>query len=504
VDADVQAAHQPAGNETGTETRSVVLRSQYRSSATRRQVLQMGAAALTSGLALPSDSLARAQSRRPKKVVVAGGGIAGLSCAYELMGRGHEVTLLEAAGRPGGHVRTTHDLLADGLYADVGAEHFYKPIYRIYWKYLDEFKLPIVPYPRRDNLLQFINGKPFTPHDLQTERVLNSLRFNAREIKFLKENPWWSLPLLYFQPYLGKFKDENQPFGIGLDELDRLSVSDLLRKDGASAAAMRFAGGGSSALEGLWNAAIKQLRGAPLVSHDLYRIKGGNQRLTDAFAAKLGERIHLGTPVTEIAHSESGVKVKYKEFGETKTMEADYLVCCMSAVMLRRLPVTPAFPAAKAFAIHNMPYYTEARVIFQSRTPFWERDGVSPNMEFGSPELRATWRIADEVETSRAVLIGTAPASSSAEEALAAFRRLYPGKSDDIEQVQFLNWAHDPWAMACERVGYAPGDLAKFWPHAAEPCGRIYFAGAYAANISMGQEAALESANRAADMIDQA
>ena len=362
----------------------------------------------------------------------------------------------------------------------------------------------LVPYPRRDNMLRFIDGKTYTPEDLQNQRALKSFGFSTREINFLTKNPWWNLPLLYFQPYIDRFEDENQPFGIGLDDLDRISVSDLLKKDGASAAAMRFAGGEGSALEALWNAAIRKLRGAPQVSQDLYRIKGGNQRMTDAFAARLGERIHLGAPVTGIQHAASGVKVSYKEFGDEKTMEADYLACCMSAVMLRLLPVTPAWPDAKAYVLNNMPYYSVARVVFQSRTAFWERDRVSPNIEFGAPELRDCWRIAGEVNTPRAVLMGTAPASSSAEGALAAFRRLYPGKSEDIEQVHFVNWALDPWAMACERVPYPLGELAKFWPHSTEPCGRIYFAGAYAANLVMGQEAALESANRAAESIDRA
>ena len=49
---------------------------------------------------------------------MAGGGIGGLCCAVELMERGQEVTLLETAGHAGGHVRTIHDPLANGLYAD--------------------------------------------------------------------------------------------------------------------------------------------------------------------------------------------------------------------------------------------------------------------------------------------------------------------------------------------------------------------------------------------------
>jgi monoamine oxidase len=54
----------------------------------------------------------------PKKIIVAGAGITGLCCAYELMKSGHDVTVLEASGRYGGHVYTGRDGLSDGLYAD--------------------------------------------------------------------------------------------------------------------------------------------------------------------------------------------------------------------------------------------------------------------------------------------------------------------------------------------------------------------------------------------------
>ena len=109
------------------------------------------------GALVAQASIARAQSRpkTAKKIVVAGAGISGLCCAYELSKRGHEVVVLEAAGRSGGHILTIRDRLADGLYADGGAEHFYPSAYAELYRYIEEFKLPVIPYPRRDSLLRF-------------------------------------------------------------------------------------------------------------------------------------------------------------------------------------------------------------------------------------------------------------------------------------------------------------------------------------------------------------
>ena len=179
------------------------------------------------GLLASAASLAIANeqpARQAKKVVVAGGGIGGLCCAYELMKRGHDVTLLEAAGRTGGHVRTIHDPLPDGLYADVGAEHFTRPGYDQYWKYVKEFNLPVLAYPRRINMLRRIDDQWYTEEQLQDREVLKRFGFKAAEVEFIMRHGWTELPLLYFGPYLDDFANEYQPFGVGHDELDEISA----------------------------------------------------------------------------------------------------------------------------------------------------------------------------------------------------------------------------------------------------------------------------------------
>src|SRR6266568_9607988 len=158
----------------------------------RREVLKIGAATLGVGLSHPS---LRAQTRQPKKVIIAGGGIAGLCCGYELMKRGHDVTVLEASGRPGGHVRTIHDPLPDGLYADLGAEQCTKPGYERYRQYAQEFGLELLPYPRRDGEARYLDDKLYTEEMLADRKVLNGLGFNDREADFLSRHEWHDLPL---------------------------------------------------------------------------------------------------------------------------------------------------------------------------------------------------------------------------------------------------------------------------------------------------------------------
>ncbi len=468
------------------------------SSLTRREALKLTATA-AAGLTLP----VRVQAERPKKVVIAGAGIGGLCCGYELMKLGHDVTILEAAGRTGGHVYTYRDQLADDFYIDAGAEHFTKPGYDRYWQYVKEFDLPFLYYPRREKILRFIDGKLYMEKMLADRNILKELGFSQKEVDFLSRHAWWEFPLLYYSPYLDSFRDEYRPFEAGLNHLDLVSLTDLLKKDGASAAAIDVLGSSSPALESLWHAAILKLRGVPLSPPELYRIKGGNQRMTDAFAARLGDRVRLGTPLTTIEHGDTGVTVYYKEFGQNKRSEADYLVSCISLVQLRKIPVWPDWPEEKKYVIQNTNYYSETRVILQSRSRFWERENISPNISFPEPSLRAVWRMADEIPTSRGLLAGTASGATEPDEALSAFRKYYPGKLEDIEQARVVAWPKDPWASACERVPF-PGQLTKFWPKVMESHGRIHFAGAYADNLGWGMEAATRSANRVAQAIHKA
>jgi len=460
-------------------------------------------------LALPKR---KSQSRR--KVIVAGAGISGLCCAYELMKSGHEVVVLEASGRHGGHVFTGRDGLSDGLYADYGADHITKPGYEIFFEYIKEFGLTALTYLHAEgsdaapgrHALRMIDGKFYSDAQLSDPLVLRKFGLNDREVKFLSANKWSEFRSMFLEGYLGKFKDPFQPFGVGYDDLDKIPISDIFKKEGASAAALRFLGGqNTSALYTLWRMSVMKARGIPWSEGDTFHLKDGNQEMPNAFARKLGTRVLLNHPIQSISQTGNGVTIRYKSYGydEEKEMAADFLVNCISLPVFRNIPLTPAFSPEKQYVIDNLKYSSHPFFVFEASSKFWLDDGLqSINMEFEHPDISSIWQETNEIDSPRIILKAYGPGGISPQRVLAAFRSLYPGKRDTIVQALTLDWTKDRLAPTCEMESFPIGELHKFWPQVLKPEGRIYFAGTYADNLSRGMESCLRSARRVASEIN--
>ena len=114
----------------------------------------------------------------------------------------------------------------------------------------------------------------YTQEMLADPKALASLGLNARELRFLKDHPFPELAGLYYAPYYSAFHDEYRPFDAGLDALDAMSTTELFRRDGASPGALKLIGGSGSALQSVWHAAIRHMRGIPLLAINVFRLTG--------------------------------------------------------------------------------------------------------------------------------------------------------------------------------------------------------------------------------------
>lgn len=133
------------------------------------------------GALLANPVLARVTSA-PKRIIVAGAGLAGLVAAYELSQAGHNVTVIEARKRAGGRVFTLREPFADGLYAEAGATRI--PVgHDLTLRYVKQFGLELLPfYPGTGHFIRLNKGeRREADWDKFTNEIRNTMSLGKRE-----------------------------------------------------------------------------------------------------------------------------------------------------------------------------------------------------------------------------------------------------------------------------------------------------------------------------------
>jgi monoamine oxidase len=240
---------------------------------------------------------------------------------------------------------------------------------------------------------------------------------------------------------------------------------------------------------------------------NMYRIEGGNDRLSTALADGLGDRIRLQTELVAIAHRGSVVRASVRHRGAVAQLTADYLVAALPATTLRRVGITPALPAAQHEAIARLKYGRAAKTLVQFSSRFWRLPGRP--RAFGSPlPFGAVWEGNEEQHGRTGILSllagGSASDASQAlaarggAQALAEALEWLGSKRAEPQAFRQIVWEADPFA----RGGYAffdPGFDPALRPWLARPAGRLFFAGEHTSVKWQGyMNGAVESGRRAA------
>ncbi|MGH7491129.1 MAG: flavin monoamine oxidase family protein [bacterium] len=465
------------------------------SSCSRRDFLKTLFLALATIPLRPAMSLAQAgttkffsrqKTNRPKKVIIIGAGLAGLTAGYELTRAGHEVLILEARNRAGGRVLTVREPFADNLYAECGGE-WVESVHDYMLRYIDEFGLPLY---RGSFVDTEDEGLQFSPRARQTHEKLQE---TVKKIdSFAHQNP--SLP-----------------------ELDKLSFAEFLKQMEAPpemveqmqrsvAALMAINIDSISALHLLNEFALPESRGS-------FRVAGGNDQVPRALAAQLREQIYYARPVVKIAHDGNGVHVTFLENDKRQETSGERLVIAAPFSCVRKLEITPALSPEKMKVINTLAYGQILKAPLQFRERFWLKSVGEPRKSLQN-SLGSVYEASGGQAGSRGLLLAyipdksgmemaSIPAEQRVERILTKVSEIHPEAPKYFEGGYVKWWQEDPWAGGTYAY-FRPGEVTTVRPTIANPEGRIHFAGEHTAGWQGYMNGAVESGHRVAREVHEA
>jgi len=482
---------------------------------------------------LPRAASAASQIDLPKdagkgvRIVILGGGIAGLASAYELGKAGFECTLLEARDRPGGRnwtirngstiefvdgTRQTAQYTGANSYMNAGPARL-PSLHITILGYCRELEVPLEVFVNTSRAAPMVTDKAFGGKPVEDRQVANDTRGYVAELLAKTVNQ-------------GALDRE-----LTGDDRERLLA--LLRSFGDLKEGYAYKGSTRSGLTHMAGAADVTEEGrAPLDLHALldsglwsnltqeesldhqaamFQPVGGMDRIPYAFAKKLGKAAHFGAVVKEIRKTPHGVRVVYTQNGAEKSVAADYCICALPLNILRSISSDMSPQVQKAIA--EVRYGDSYKMSWESKR-FWETDysiygGISWLQ--GGP-INTVWFPSGGMHTDYGVILsGYGNQSLPAFAALptmeakiaaskAAVERLFPGQGKEIHSPMWVAWDKIPFNQG-SWVGQGPGYFNGPYKTFLEPDDRIYFAGDHCTHVVAWQEGAALSAHRAVSML---
>ena len=292
-----------------------------------------------------------------KRVVIVGGGFAGLSAAYTLMKRGIVPLLLEAEERVGGRGKGER---VDGFSLDMGAFVF-TSTYDTAFRLCEELGLPLVPSTMKFG--HYRSGRWVTTTPEQSPwnfvrhlrsaialgflspsgmrsgyKVMREIHRQAEYMSFAGDSPLAEI-------------DDDESFG---EYLDRLGVPEKLRLTLRGPLEM-ILGDPMPAGQALMRAYIGETM---LHSGRVHMPERGIGSLSAALATACSDAIRVSTPVRRIV-VEDGQATGVVVDGET--IEADAVICAVPGTKVPDL--IPELPAETRRAFNAVSYSTGCRVV---------------------------------------------------------------------------------------------------------------------------------------------
>jgi monoamine oxidase len=501
-----QAASAPAASVQATPGQAPEPRSLDRRHFLRQSALAAGA------LFIPPILRAGLTGLPPtgNKVVIVGAGMAGLNAAWQLKQQGIPSMIYEASARVGGRMFTIKDRFGPGLTTDIGGE------------FVDSTHSDILALVKQLNLnLYDLHKDDLTPKTFWFEgRLLGE--------KDLREA---------LAPYITQLMKDIHSFpavishetAAGFRQFDEMTILEYLRSIGVSGWLLKFLDvvltreyGMEAAEQSAINFLIMFEAPAPADSdyelfgqdHEVFKIQGGSQHLTDVLYAQVRDQVVLQQRLIAIhpnphrgydLHFESATAQSNPGGPDTTTpqitgsqtvIQADHVILTIPFTILRTIDLTVPMPAAKRKCIDEIGYGNSCKFIMGVREKPWRQAGrqgyTFTDLSFGcgwdSSQLQSDHEgsftvfggghFAEDVQKTKG--------EELAGQYLSALDTIHPGaaKAYTGKYMKYC-WAGHPYS----RAGYSSfkrGQWSTLAGWEGWPIGNIYFAGEHVSREFQG------------------
>ena len=265
-------------------------------------------------------------------------------------------------------------------------------------------------------------------------------------------------------------------------------------------------------------AVIEQLREIVGRSfEDMQEIVGGTDMLPRAFYEQVKNHVRFGAKVGAIEQDEHSVTVHYETTAGKFSVTGDYAICTVPFPVMREIEVKPGFSREKQRAIRSLNYNQSTKIVFQTRTRFWENDPlgiVGGTTVTDLPIRRIVYPSYSDPMEDRGMLLASYTWGQDAirwasmreedciEEAIEDVAKIHPEITEEFELGAVHSWDADPYAGGAFAL-FEPEQETRLQSAITKPEGRIFFAGEHCSLFHAWIQGALESGIRAAREIHE-
>jgi monoamine oxidase len=491
------------------------------------------------------------------KVGIIGGGLSGMSAAFELRKLGFDITIFEMQEKHiGGRVYTYYFDKNKKFYGELGAMRI--PVsHETTWHYINLFNLKTRPFiGNNENAFFYIRNKR-VQNDSKGKNVMEKIYPDFNLKKWERSKTWQELIGYGLNTYFSKINPSlrreilqiKKNYSDEIKYLGSLSIRQTLENTGLSEGAIELISSVAPLLGSFYkNSYFEYLQEEYSVdSANRYEIVGGASKLPFAFYQSLTCRKpkdyynisennlgrvfwRNGKTVTKIFNEEGNNKVileyKYGRNRECLKERFDFVICAIPFSSLRNLEIYPSFSAGKMQAIKELNYVSAQKTIFMCNRKFWEEGETKEKIFGGSSNtdlpIQTTWYPShnggSKSKTNQGVLLASYNLSQDAirignlskkirfqevKEEVEMVHGLRKGYLDSIvEDHKTIHWNTEKgfYGAFCY---YMPGEQQLFAYDSVKPefDNKVYFAGEHTSLTHAWQQGALNSGMKAANAI---